>query len=164
MQMSPVGSEMFRPATFPRDDGQAGFTLIEVIAVLVIAALMAGSLAFGGRTNGTAQLKAHAATIAAGLRHVRGRAISRGREIVTRIDIGRSRISWGTKRAPLALKREIGLKATTAQSETGGHVAGIRFFPNGSSTGGSLQLSSGSARFVIAVNWLTGGVSIVRAN
>lgn len=141
--------------------GEAGFTLIEVIAVLVIAALLAGALAFVARpTGGAAQLKALAGTIAAGLRHTRGRAIKRGRELVTRIDIGKPRIEWGTKRPALNIRRGIAIKVTSAKSEGSGTLAGIRFFPNGSSTGGRVELSSRGVRYDVAVNWLTGRVTV----
>lgn len=140
---------------------QAGFTLFEVIAVLVIAALTVGALTFVTRpTSGRAQLSAVAGTVAAGLRHTRGRAIKRGRELVARINVAQKRISWDTERVPLTLQRNIEIKATTAKSEIDGATAGIRFFPNGSSTGGRLQLTSNGTRYDVAVNWLTGRVSI----
>src|SRR6266851_4843445 len=36
----------------------------------------------------------------------------------------------------------------------------IRFFPDGSSTGGGVALSLGGERYDILVDWLTGGVSV----
>lgn len=154
-------SRWFTGIHFDTDRRQAGFTLVEVIAILVIAAIAASALSFIVRPrSGNAQLKALAGTVAAGLRHTRGRAIKRGRELVAHIDVGGRRINWGTTRAPLTLQRGISIKATTAKSEMSSSVAGIRFFPNGSSTGGRLRVSSDGKHYEIVVNWLTGRVSI----
>lgn len=144
-------------------DQEAGFTLIEVIAVLVIAALVVSAIAFRTTTSGgNAEVRAAAASIAAGLRRSRGHAIKNGREVAAQIDTARSRISWGTGQPALSLDRGLGLSVTAVSSETQGRVAAIRFFPNGSSTGGRLQLTSSNARYDIAVNWLTGRVSVER--
>ena len=36
----------------------------------------------------------------------------------------------------------------------------IRFYPDGSSTGGRITVSSGERKFLVDVDWLTGRVSI----
>lgn len=150
-----------RPRSLDTAGHEAGFTLFELIAVLVIAALIAGTIMFANRSDsGQSGLKAAAAQVASGLRHSRGHAIRTGRETVTRIDTAASRIEWGTTRQGYKLTGGIGLTVVTAESERRGKVAGIRFFPNGSSTGGRLGLSSSGLRFDVAVNWLTGHVSV----
>jgi len=149
----------------PDKHGEAGFTLLEVVAVLVIAALVTSAVIFTNRSSGgAARLKALSATVAAGLRHTRGRAIKTGREYVISVDTGNGRISWGTTRAPLTLGEGVRIKVISAESERRDRIAGIRFFPNGSSTGGRLQLSSSGTQFNVAVNWLTGHVSVDEAN
>jgi general secretion pathway protein H len=42
---------------------------------------------------------------------------------------------------------------------TGESTAGIRFFADGSSTGGRVKLSSAGRDWVIGVEWLTGEVT-----
>ena len=92
--MSSAGSEMRSQRRPQVEDREAGFTLIEVMAVLVIAAIVAGTVVFRtGSSAAPVRIKALAGTIAAGLRHSRGRAIKRGREIVARIDTAGNRIS-----------------------------------------------------------------------
>jgi len=39
-------------------------------------------------------------------------------------------------------------------------MAAIRFYPDGSSTGGSIDLSVNGEGYRIKVDWLTGGVSL----
>jgi general secretion pathway protein H len=42
----------------------------------------------------------------------------------------------------------------------GPSVGSIRFFPDGSSTGGGVLLESDQAGYDVLVDWLTGGISI----
>ena len=53
----------------------------------------------------------------------------------------------------------IGLAVTAAADETSGALAAIRFLPDGSSTGGTVTLASGSRRASVGVDWLTGRVA-----
>jgi general secretion pathway protein H len=49
---------------------------------------------------------------------------------------------------------------TTAPERRSETTGLIRFYPDGSSTGGGVSLQRGRDRFDILVNWLTGGVAI----
>ena len=44
-------------------------------------------------------------------------------------------------------------------SMTGENAGGIRFFPDGSSTGGSVLLSVDERKWYVTVGWLTGEIS-----
>jgi general secretion pathway protein H len=49
----------------------------------------------------------------------------------------------------------------TAQTElTGEGAANIRFFPDGSSTGGRVTLERGQTVWKIDINWLTGQIEL----
>ena len=50
--------------------------------------------------------------------------------------------------------------STAQQEQLNAATGAIRFFPDGSSTGGGVGLSLGAERYDIQVDWLTGGVSI----
>lgn len=67
--------------------------------------------------------------------------------------------SSGAKRA---LPDSVGLELFVAESERDGGVGGLRFFPDGSSTGGYIELQTGRRSYRIAVDWLTGAVSVKR--
>jgi general secretion pathway protein H len=60
-----------------------------------------------------------------------------------------------------ALPRDIELKLFTAQSEALTEKKGaIRFYPDGSSTGGRITVASGERKYLVDVDWITGRVSI----
>jgi general secretion pathway protein H len=54
------------------------------------------------------------------------------------------------------------LSITSArEDQPDGHTGRIRFFPDGSSTGGHIVLQRGARRWQVNVAWLTGAVSVV---
>jgi general secretion pathway protein H len=141
----------------------SGFTLIELLVVLVIAvalfaivpAMMSGGL-------GGVQLRTAARDLAAGLGETRSLAIAAQQEAVFQIDVvGRVyRIPGDARHYHLPAK--LGVKLYTAQSElVSGSQGAIRFFPDGSSTGGRVSVSYGGRALGVDVDWLTGRVQIL---
>ena len=60
------------------------------------------------------------------------------------------------------LPRNIEVKLFTAQSDlVNERVGAIRFFPDGGSNGGRVTLASGTRKYDIDIDWLTGRVAIL---
>lgn len=139
-----------------------GFTLLEVLMVLVIAAAgFALVVRFTGAGVSGAQLKSAARSVAAGLREARGTAIATQESAAMLVDLDRRTIEVTGAAKPRALPERLELKLFTAQSEVQDERRGsIRFFPDGSSTGGRVTVASGERKFLVDVDWLTGRVSI----
>ncbi len=139
-----------------------GFTLLEVIVVLVIGATMyALILGVPFRGASVADLKAAARTLASGLRQAQTLAMVSRRDAVLTVDVeAREFVLAGEKEAK-KLPKDIELKLFTAQSEIENESRGaIRFYPDGSSTGGRVTLKAGERQYLVDVDWLTGRVSI----
>ena len=125
---------------------QRGFTLLEMIIVLVILGLVLAIVAARGPMH-SPRLDAEVAgrDLAGGLRLARARAIAVNRPISVAIAAGRFQIEGMT---PQALPANVAL---TGAPE-------IRFAPDGSSSGGSITVQAADVRIMISVNWLTGQV------
>ncbi|SFV29604.1 GspH/FimT family pseudopilin [Hyphomicrobium facile] len=152
---------MSRPAISPPGNRAAGFTLLEVLAVMVVLGMMVVALsAFNRPGTGALELKAAAIETASRLRDLRSDAIARGKDRVAIIDVNARGVAFSDGRAPVAINRAIAVDVTAAESERRSPTAsGIRFFPNGSSTGATIKLSSERQAYEVRVNWLTGRVS-----
>jgi len=139
-----------------------GFTLLEVLMVLVIAAAgFALVVRFTSAGVSGAELKSAARTVAAGLRAARGTAIATQESAAMLLDLDRRTIEVTGAAKPRALSDRLELKLYTAQSEVRDDRHGaIRFYPDGSSTGGRVTLSAGERKLLVDVDWLTGRVSI----
>ncbi len=125
--------------------GQAGFTLIEIIIVIVIMALVAGLVlvkqplhSAGVNTEVTVRALSNA------LRLARSRAIAQDREVtVVTVPNGFS-VDGGA--AWLLPSNEV----LTASR--------VIFTPDGGSSGATILLAAGPRRIAVTVNWLTGQV------
>jgi len=138
-----------------------GFTLVEIIAVvaLIALAMMLVAVTVGdGLTN--AKVKAASRDLAAALRYTRGQAIVKREPMALKVDVDARRYQAPGKKW-IELPKDMDIKILTARSEMEGESIGrIRFYPDGASTGGNIELIRGEATWRIDVNWLTGEVSL----
>lgn len=146
-----------------RFQGNRGFTLIELLVVLLLLGLMYGLAApmLGAGSTGV-DMKAASRQLAAGLRKARGVAVTEHREAVLTLDVEGRRFSVTGDPKIYALPRQLELALFTAQSELVREKTGnIRFFPDGTSTGGRVTVSAGESKQEVDVDWLTGRVKIL---
>jgi general secretion pathway protein H len=107
------------------------------------------------------ELKSGAREVAAALREARSRAIVSNSEVQFNLDVEGHHFAISGDDQVHPLSGDIKLLLYTAQEEQGGHTAGdIRFFPDGSSTGGYVSLSAAKSSYNVTVDWLTGRVEI----
>lgn len=139
-----------------------GFTLVEILAVVALIALAVTLIAVsvGDGLTG-AKVKAASRDLAAALRYTRGQAIVKRESKTLSVDVEGRRY-----RAPdrpwVELPKDMDMKLVTARSELEEEGIGrIRFFPDGASTGGYIDLTRGEAVWRIDVNWLTGEIRIL---
>jgi general secretion pathway protein H len=100
-----------------------------------------------------------ASDISVALRAARSRAVAKNHEEVFLVDTDRTRY-----RAPggaaVSLPTSLRLTLfTTTQEQLAPGLGAIRFYADGSSTGGGMTLTRGDAHYDILVDWLTGRVS-----
>jgi general secretion pathway protein H len=139
----------------------SGFTLIELVVVLAIGVAIYAVLLAVPLGGGRADLKAAARTLASGLREAQTTAMATRRDATLTLDLEAREFLVAGEREPRKLPDDVDLKLYTAQSEVLGERTGaIRFYPDGSSTGGRVTLASGKREYRVDVDWLTGRVSI----
>ena len=148
----------------PGTESRAGFTVLELLAVMVVLALAAASLSLGaGRPFGTAQYRALLLEASAAARQARTAAIRGAGNQSLVIDLAGRRLSYPGSGRIIAIPPDVELAVAVAESERyADGTVGIRFLPSGGSTGGTLTFSWRSMTYDVRVNWLTGGVSIDR--
>jgi general secretion pathway protein H len=144
---------------------EKGFTLLELIVVLAILALATALIApmLGGGKD-KADFKMAVRDIAASLRETRSIAMTSDRSQALVIDVDRGLFrAAGSGRAHAVAPSIRLLLLTVAQERVERGIGNIRFFPDGSSTGGRLTLTQGNRRSDVLVDWLSGRISIGEA-
>ena len=143
-------------------DREAGFTLLEVMAVMLIIALVASLVVTMVPGTGRAGLKAATLQTAALLRRERTAAILSGRARRVSLD-GERRLLIGDGGDTVAVPRDVAVDVLGADAVWSGRRAMVRFDPDGASTGAVVRLSHDGAKYEIRVNWYTGGVAVASA-
>ena len=141
----------------------AGFTLVELMVVMVIAAL---ALALVGtsisRNISGAEMRTAARKVAASLRYTRTQAILTKSEQVFLLDT-EALTYQAADRKPVELPKGMMVELNTARTELTSETAGgIRFYPDGGSTGGNVRLDANGRIYRVNVAWLTGEASVER--
>jgi general secretion pathway protein H len=140
-----------------------GFTLLEIMVVLVLMVMvyaLAAPMVSAGMPG--TELKGAARQLAAGLRKARSQAVTQKQEAVLTIDVEQRRfdVSGDARTYPLPVRLDISL--FTAQSELlRDKIGAIRFFSDGSSTGGRITVAYGERKYHVNVDWLTGQVAVL---
>lgn len=145
----------------------AGFTLLELLVVLVIMAL--GISIVATRLDQVVPgvgVKAETRKVAALLRHARSQAVLLNQVTLIRLVENPAGLAFGDDPQIYYPPADIHLQLSGGSGrgeseEAGQQVTGIRFFPEGHASGGSIGLSGeGGGRATISVDRLTGRVSI----
>ena len=139
-----------------------GFTLIELLLVIVIIAMAVAVAAPNiGSGNQTATLNGAAREIASALRFARGHALTHRKESVLLLNLENNTYQLTDRKKTYKIAKDIAVTLDAAQSQViDENQGGIRFFPDGSSTGGRITLEIGENKRQLDVNWLTGQVEI----
>ena len=145
----------------------AGFTLVELLVVLaMIALLVALARPMYSAAVPGARVRGEILDLAMSLRQSRNRAISSGRIIVAEFDTEHARYAIGPDIVELpastqlfAAQRGINPIQTLATDDP---IVRLEFYPDGSSTGASVELRNTSASWRIDVDWLTGRIRVTQ--
>ncbi|MGD8999179.1 MAG: GspH/FimT family protein [Granulosicoccaceae bacterium] len=110
----------------------------------------------------SAEVRGAARQLAAGLRYTRSQAILGSQETELVLDLDRRTYRLPDKAREFQLAEELAITLVTARSEViTGEQGMIRFFPDGSSTGGRITVSKGNQTYIVDVDWLSGRVVLI---
>jgi len=143
-------------------DHTSGMSLIEVIVVLAILSaiftLIAGSMT---KPRNGSELRIIVSKLASQLRAARATAINKNKSIAFVFDAPNRSYHIENVTKITTLPNNIDLKITTARKFVR-HPTMVKlvFFPDGSSSGGRIMLSSQNQRTEIGIAWLTGAIIV----
>jgi general secretion pathway protein H len=121
-------------------------------------ALVSAAVLAAKPKTAAARINAEARSIAASLQLARGRARARNAEIIVGVDTQKGRFGIADAMRQLPDGMEVSL--TIAATERHGAVGGVRFYPDGRSSGGEILLTYRGRTQRVVVNWFTGDTRI----
>ncbi len=139
---------------------QAGFTLLELLVVLAIAGLTLTVVPpLFSNAMPTLTIRGAAHDLALELNRTRGQAITRNLTQEIRLLPEQRLYIAGEKSSRHVLPEDVKLSVENGilLDELSGEQA-VRFFPDGSASGGVISLSNEQRRYELEINWLTGRV------
>jgi general secretion pathway protein H len=139
-----------------------GFTLLELMVVLFIMVL--GFTVIGvnlSSGNNATEHQRTARDIVSALRYARGMALMSHKESTVTFNLNENSYTLNNRDKVYVIPETIKVSVVTAQSQMIGQNQGsIRFFGDGSSTGGRVSLKRGESVWQIDINWLTGQIEL----
>jgi len=143
-----------------------GFTLLEMVCVIAIIAMLAAVLLPNiSRDTSRPRLEAYAVETASLLKGDRTAAIRHRVQIATQIDASARSLRSGSTGRILRVPDDVAFTAILPERcNERPAFSTISFFATGMSCGGTIMLSRLGTGYEIRVNWLTGGIQIVRSS
>lgn len=139
-----------------------GFSLLELLAVLVLMGTVAVTVLPQFTKTGGAEVQAAARSLAAGLRRARSQAIQHNLPQSLTLDVERRTFELSFEPRARKLPEGLDLKLFTARSAVESAARGaIRFFADGGSTGGRITVRGPGREILVDVDWLTGRVRLL---
>lgn len=137
----------------------SGFTLIEMLVVLIIIALALTLVVPAISKSTQVSMYDVGRDMQISLRQARAEAVTSQQSALFWVDT-QNHNYLDHKGKVKFFPAEIKIRANVAATEVDDTKAGVRFFPDGSSSGGRLTLSDAEEAAHIEIDWLTGRVSL----
>ena len=137
-----------------------GFTLLEVLVVLMIIALMTTIVGVNLRGKQGADLDSIGRTLVADLRYVRSKALVGSVDSALTFDVASRKYFSRDATIDRSLPQEISIAVTVDERDIGSTRGRIVFYPDGSSSRGKIRLIKNGRQLEVVTTWLNGYVSM----
>ena len=139
-----------------------GFTLLELLLVLFVVILGFSVIGLNiSSGNDATSHQSAARDLVSALRFAKGQALISHKETTVTLDLKDNSYTVTGRDKVFTIPENIALTVVTAQEElTKDDIASIRFFADGSSTGGRIKLERNAVTWQIDINWLTGQIEL----
>lgn len=139
-----------------------GFTLLELLVVILIIALLATITGiYSGRD--TTNVESVAKILMADLRHERSKALVSGTDSAITFDIAANKYTSIDSKTTRQLSQNIDLTILVDQRNISAGTGKIEFYPDGSSSGGIVRLAANGKTMEVTTSWLNGFIHVESA-
>jgi len=154
-----MGPERIRtsvPGSSMRQYQVKGFTLLEMLVVIMIIAFMTTIVGVNLRDKQRTDLESIGKTLIADLRYVRSKALVGSADTAITIDVSGGNYSSQDASISRSFPQEISVAITVDEKNIAGTKGRIVFYPDGSSSGGKIKLIKDGKELEVVTTWLNG--------
>jgi general secretion pathway protein H len=145
-----------------RTSPKKGFTLLEVLVVIMIIAIMTAITGVYFRGKQGTDLDSIGRILVADLRYVRSKALVGSADSALTFDVASRKYFSRDATIDRSLPQEISIAVTVDEHDIDGTRGRIVFYPDGSSSGGKIRLSKNGRQLEVITSWLNGYVTLRR--
>jgi general secretion pathway protein H len=145
-----------------RTSPKKGFTLLEVLVVIMIIAIMTAITGVYFRGKQGTDLDSIGRILVADLRYVRSKALVGSADSALTFDVASRKYFSRDATIDRSLPAEISIAVTVDEHDIYGTRGRIVFYPDGSSSGGKIRLSKNGRQLEVVTSWLNGYVTLHR--
>jgi general secretion pathway protein H len=140
---------------------QSGFSLVELLIAIAILAAIVSVAPIVTRSSGSAAAdRAAAYRLVTELKVARSSALRRNQPEAVDFDATSRRFAVVGGREAVVLPNDVSVTVVSARAADAESGMRIVFFPDGSSSGGTILLTSPRGQNVIGIDWLSGRVGL----
>ncbi len=141
---------------------EEGFTLLEMIVALALMSLVIATVLPSVVGRHSDSVDAVANQIASVLRLAQARATSQNLAQTVLLDLDRHIVESGQHQLLMDINPDYGITVSFGRNGTAGGMPSYTFFADGQTTGGKIELLHNGERRVVAINWVTGAVTVAK--
>jgi general secretion pathway protein H len=138
----------------------SGFTLLEMLVVIMIIALVTTIAGVNMRNRANGDLQTIGRTLVSDLRYVRSRALIGSTDTTLTIDVAKGMYFSDPAAISRTLPEKISVVLTIDEQDISGTQGKIYFYPDGSSSGGNISLKTANNELHVITTWLNGHVAL----
>ena len=139
-----------------------GFTLLEMLVVVMIMALVMTISGVAVRNKGNTDLETIGRTLQSDLRHARSMALVTNNDTSIIVDVVKKQYNSQAASVVRTFPDEMTVVLVVDEKNVNGETGKILFYPDGSSSGGMVRLMKNDRKIEVVTSWLNGNVSLNR--
>ena len=137
-----------------------GFTLLEMLVVIMIIALMSTIVGINLRGKQSTDLDSIGRTLIADLRYVRSKALVGSADTAITVDVAGKNYFSQDASISRSIPQNVSVVLTVDENDIAGTRGKIVFYPDGSSSGGKIKFIKDGRELEVITTWLNGYVTM----
>jgi len=136
-----------------------GFTLIELLVVIMVMSIISSLVIPYYKSGKKSDLNNISRRLVSNFRYVRSDAIRSGKKKEVLFDLSKNHYVYGEKKV-VHIPDEVRLRLMLDWRGISENTGRLEFYPDGSSSGATVELEKDGKYLTIVVTWLSGNVTV----